>query len=100
MRPIFPPQKLFVPLRSVFCRRKAKLFSRRICVAEFQAEVLPASRRQIVRSPIVWCCRQDAGSTLWARAKTTSDFGARSPSPPAGAAGRRPSPVGWERVRV
>jgi len=28
------------------------------------ANVLPASRRQFVRSRIVWFCRQDAGSTL------------------------------------
>src|SRR5213596_1787952 len=38
---------------------------------------------------------------LRTRAKTTSDFGAESPSSPACAAavaaGRRPSPIGWER---
>src|SRR5438046_5644770 len=38
---------------------------------------------------------------LRTRANTTSDFGAESPSPPACAAavaaGRRPSPIGWER---
>ena len=30
--------------------------------------VLPASRRQVFRSPIVSFCRQDAGSTMGARA--------------------------------
>jgi len=30
----------------------------------WRSKVLPASRRQLVRSRIVWFCWQDAGSTL------------------------------------